>query len=147
MSISATLIKYGIKAAGAVGVGICAYDAHKKGARRAKTYSNKKKFEALDYYYNNSRNLPKGSYFNSKVKDKILDLEYKNDFRRFINKPVGYVKGFANMMICDAVPWALSIAALATKGVAAKVSGIALAGYSVLAFAKNILGLGVTKSK
>ena len=147
MTFSATLLKYGIKAAGAVGVGICAYDAHKKGVRNAKTHSNKKKLEALDYYYNNSRNLPKGSYFNSNLKEKILDLEYKNDFRRFINKPVGYVKGFANMMIHDAVPWALSIATLATKGVAAKVSGAALAAYSVYAFAKNILGIGVTTSK
>lgn len=145
MAIAPIITKYAIKAAGAVGIGICAYDAHKKGARRAKTYSNQKKLEALDYYYNNSRNLPTGSYFNSKVKDKVLDLEYKNNFRRFINKPVGYVKGFTNMMVHDALPWALSVAALATKGVAAKVSGVALAGYSVYAFAKNILGVGVTK--
>lgn len=49
------------------------------------------------------------------------------------------------MMVHDALPWALSVAALATKGVAAKVSGVALAAYSVYAFAKNILGVGVTK--
>lgn len=167
MSIGNVITTCAIKIAGAAGVGIAAYDAHCKGKRCAKTYSNKKKFEALDYYLNNSRNLPSGSYFNSKAKDKLYDFELKNDFRKFINKPKGYISGFKDMVINDAVPWVLSLTALlvkCTKKIPAptqldpnamktvmtrrsKVAALALGAYSIYAFAKNICGVGVSKKQ
>lgn len=167
MSVSNIITTCAIKAAGTAGVGILSYDAHCKGKRRSKTYSNKKKFEALDYYFNNSRNLPSGSYFNSKAKDKLYDMELRNDFRKFVNKPKGYISGFKDMVINDAVPWILSLTALLVKGrkqvpaptpldpgamktvmtTRSKVAAIALGAYSIYAFAKNICGIGTSKKQ
>lgn len=167
MGIANVLTTCAIKAAGAAGVGILAYDAHHKGQRRAKTYSNKKKFEALDYYLTNSRKSPSGSLFNSKAKDKLYDLELRNDFRKFVNKPKGYINGFKDMVVNDAVPWMLSLTALlvkCTKKIPAptqldpnamktvmtnrsKVAAVALGAYAVYAFAKNICGLGTNKKQ
>ena len=56
MAISSLIGRYAVKAAGAVGVGILTYDAHKRGVLHGKINKNKHDFQALDYYYENSRN-------------------------------------------------------------------------------------------
>lgn len=147
MSIGSVIGKYAIKAAGAAGVGLLAYDAHKRGVGQADIQRNKKKFEALDYYWENSRNMPSASHVNAKLKDKLFDFELHNNFRSFVNKGIGYVSGFCNMVTEDIVPWGLSTAAILTKGTAAKVSGAALGVYALYAFAKNVCGFGVSDKK
>lgn len=164
MTISSIVGKYAVKAAGLAGLGILAYDAHKRGVRKGEMNRNKKDFQALDYFYENSRNLPTASHVNMKLKDGLFKWELRNDFRGFINNGIGYIKGFASMVTDDIVPWALSIAAIGIKGskkipcptltnphatktvmsTPSKVAGIALGAYALYAFAKNVCGLGVS---
>lgn len=167
MSIGSVVGKYAIKAAGAAGLGLLAYDAHKRGVRYGVINKNKKDFDALDYYYENSRNLPTGSHVNMKLKDKLFKWELRNDLRGFVNKGLGYVSGFCSMVVEDLVPIGLSAAALFMKGSKkipaptaldptamksvmtnrSKVAGIALGAYALYAFAKNVCGFGVSDSK
>lgn len=147
MSIGSVIGKYAIKAAGVAGVGLLGYDAHKRGKLHAQINKNKKDFEALDYYWDNSRNVPTASAVNSSLKDKLFKWELDNNFRGFVNRGTGYLKGFASMVTDDIVPWGLSTAAILTKGTAAKVSGIALGAYTAYAFLKNICGFGLSDKK
>jgi len=135
-------LKYGIKAAGAVGVGMVLYDAHKEGVRKADIEVRKGNANAALDWYDNSRNLTSPSRINMRLKDKLFNWEITHNLRAFVNTGIGYVKGFAGMLTEDVIPMGLSIAAIATKGTAAKVTGAALGAYSVFAFAKNVLGIG-----
>ena len=143
MTIGQSLIKYGIKAAGAMGAGIVLYDAHKHGKYKAVVNKRNKDAIACDEWMENSRNMTSPSSFNSKMKDGIFKWEVRNNIRGMFNSAIGYVKGFAHMLAEDLLPLGLSVAAIATKGKAAKISGGALGVYALYGFAKNILGIGV----
>lgn len=140
-----SIAKYGIKAAGAIGAGICLYDAHKEGKRQSEIYVKNCNANAALKWFDNSRNLHSPSNINAKLKDKIFNWETHNNIRAFFNSGIGYVKGFASMLFNDVVPVALSAAAIFTKGkTAPKVAGGALGAYGIYAFAKNVLGIGVS---
>ena len=143
MNIGQTILKYGIKAAGVTGAGICLYDAHKHGQHRANVEKNNKNVRATDDWFENTRNVNSPSRFNSNMKNKLFKWELRENIRGMFNSAVGYVKGFTGMMVDDILPIGLSVAAIATKGKAAKVSGAALGVYALYGFAKNILGFGV----
>jgi hypothetical protein len=145
MTIGQTMLKYGIKAAGAAGLGICLYDAHKQGRYRSQIESRKGNIQAGIDWFDNTRNVNTPSQFNANVKDGLFNFEIQNNFRAFINSGIGYVKGACEMMFNDLLPIGLSVAAIATKGkTSSKVAAGALALYSTYAFAKNILGIGVS---
>ena len=141
--IGQTLLKYGIKAAGVAGAGIVLYDAHKHGNYRATVEKNNKNAIACDEWMENTRNMTYPSKFNSKLKNGIFRWELRNNIRGMFNSAVGYVKGFTHMLISDVLPLGVSVAAIATKGKAAKISGAALGAYAVYGLAKNVLGIGV----
>lgn len=167
MSIGSVIGKYAVKAAGAAGIGLLAYDAHKRGVRHGEMNKNKKDFEALDYYYENSRNLPTGSHVNMKLKDKLFKWELDNNLRGFVNKGLGYVSGFCSMIVEDLLPIGLAATAMLVKGSKkvpaptpldphamktvmtnrSKLAGAALGAYAIYAFAKNVFGFGVSNSK
>ena len=140
-----TAAKYAIKAGGLAGAGILLYDAHKEGARISNQYAKKREAEMDLYWFDNTRNLIKPSQFNINMKDKLFNWELSQNFTKFVNAGIGYAKGFGSMVCNDVMPWALSAAAIFTKGTAAKLSGAALGLYSIYGFAKNVCGLGVSQ--
>ena len=144
-NIESSALKYGIKTAGAAGIGVVLIDAHKAGRHRANVKANKANADAADYWLENSRNMSQPSYINAKLKDKLFKLETRNNLRGFLSAGVGYLQGFAGSLVNDIVPIGISIAALATKSkIGQYVSGGALALYSAYAFTKNVLGIGVS---
>ena len=140
-------MKYGVRAAGIAGLGICLYDAHKQGLYKANLEVRKGNANAALDWFDNSRNMTQPSQFNSNVKDGLFRWELHNNFRAFVNAGIGYVKGAAQMMFCDLVPLGLSVAAIAAKGASktSKVVGGALGLYALYGFGKNILGIGVSQ--
>ena len=86
----------------------------------------------------------------SRSQEKVRDLAFKTElgqgWRRFINTPIGYVKGFFAMLISHAVPLALSLGAIFCKGGVAKGSAIGLGVYGAYEFIKNFFGLGTPGS-
>jgi len=152
MTMTQALTKYAIKTAGIAGAGMLLYDAHKEGVRIADINAKKKNADAALDWFDNTRNLNQPSAVNMKLKDKIFNWELTNNLRGFVNTGIGYVKGFAGMMLTDVVPWALSAAALLTKGpsatckgTGAKIAGGALGLYALYGFAKNVCGFGVSQ--
>jgi hypothetical protein len=142
-NIGQKLLKYGIKAAGVAGAGIVLYDAHKHGQYRATVEKNNKNAIACDEWMENRRNMAFPSKVNSKLKNGIFIWVLRNNIRGMFNAALGYVKGFTGMLVTDVLPLGLSVAAIATKGKAAKISGAALGAYAVYGFSKNVLGIGV----
>lgn len=145
--IGQKVLDYGIKAAGAAGVGICLYDAHKQGKYKANIEVRKGNANAALDWFDNSRNMTQPSEFNSKVKDGLFRWELHNNIRALVNACIGYAKGVTQMVFCDMLPIGLSVAAMATKkgSTSAKVAGGALGLYAIYGFAKNILGFGVSQ--
>ena len=146
-NIGQNILKYGIKAAGAAGIGIGLYDSHKQAVYRSKLEVTKGNSNAALDWFDNSRNMTQPSHFNSKLKDKLFRWELHNNFRGLVNAGIGYVKGFTEMIFYDLLPLGLSAAALATKGGsrASHVAGGALGVYALYGLAKNVLGFGVSQ--
>ena len=147
-NIGSKALKYGIKGAGIAGIGICLYDAHKNGVRKSRIEVTKGNTNGGTYCLENSRNLQVPSAFNSKMKDKLFNIEITHNLRAFLNAGWGYAKGFVGMLAEDILPVGLSAAALLTKGggMGQKIAGGALGAYAAFGFVKNVLGFGVQQS-
>ena len=147
MNIGSNILKYGIKAAGVIGAGMCVYDAHKEGLRKSQIEVRKGNADAADRWFENTRGMNNTSNINAKLKDKIFNWELHNNLRGYINAGIGYVKGFVGMLASDIVPVGLSAAAILTKGkTAPKYAGGALGFYALYGFTKNVLGFGVKEA-
>lgn len=134
------------KTAGYAGLAAIAYDAHKLGQMRA--VENKRDAIAssgLDAYMD-SKSLDKPSALMSKIQDVRFNAEMKgnlfNGVRNGFNSVVGYVKGFAESLVSNVVPLALTAATILTKGKVSKASAIGLAAYGTASVAKNAFGIG-----
>ena len=76
-----TILKYGIKAAGALGIGMIAYDAHKYAVHKSNINAKKKRVDAGMYYLDNALYASSPSTINDKMKWKLFDLESRNTLR------------------------------------------------------------------
>ena len=133
-------------AIGAIGLGVVAYDAHNVGKIQSDLYASEHDAKASLYYLNNDMYVTNMSRTQEKVRDWAFRTELGEGIRRFINVPIGYVKGFFTMLISHVVPLALSLGALFGKGGAAKGSAIGLAVYAGYKTIRNIFGLGTPGS-
>ena len=131
---------------GAIGLGVVAYDAHNVGKIQSDLYASERDAKATAYYLNNDMYVTNMSRSQEKVRDWAFKVQLGEGVRRFINVPIGYVKGFFTMLISHVVPLALSLGALFGKGKTAKGSAIGLAIYAGYKAIRNIFGLGTPGS-
>ena len=127
------------KATGYVGLAAIAYDAHKlakvrAGEERKLAIAN----SGLDTYMD-TRTLDKPSVLMSKIQDSKFDAEMNG---RWFNSVKGYVKGFAESLVNNVVPLALTAVTVLTKGKVSKASAIGLAAYGAVDVGKNVFGIG-----
>lgn len=138
--------KYLAKTAGAVAVGLVAYDAHVLGKLRADTYSQSREANRTASAANNMLYLSEPSTVQSKVKKKLFNLELENNFLNLYNSAAGYFKGFGDMLISGVLPLGLGMTALLASvkkhGKICKAAGIGLVAYGGLKFIRDICGLG-----
>jgi hypothetical protein len=132
------------KTVGCLGLAAIVYDAHKWGQLRAgEERKNAIADSGLDAFLD-SRTLNKPSFILSELQDRRFDREMKggmfNGVRNFFNSAKGYIKGFAESIVSNVIPLALTAATLLTKGKAAKLSATALAAYGTVEVAKNTFG-------
>ena len=136
------------KTAGFAGLAAIAYDAHKF----AKVRAGEAKREAiagsgLDAYMD-SKSLDKPSAIMSKIQDVRFSAEMNgkmfNGVRNFFNSAKGYVKGFAESLVSNVVPLALSAVSIMTKGGVSKAAALGLTAYGGVEVAKNAFGAGKT---
>lgn len=135
--------KFLAKSAGAVALGLVAYDSHTLGKINADAYAQSQDAKACQKSFNNTMLLSDPSICMSKAKNFMLNWEIQDNVRHFVNSALGYFKGFGSMLINEIVPLALGIGAFASKN--KKIAcgfGIGLASYGVFKFFKDVCGFG-----
>lgn len=133
------------KAAGAAGLAMVAYDAHAIGRINADRYASKRDAVATSFYLNNTMYTTNMSKIQSGIKQKALQMQLDQGWRRFFNTGIGYVKGFGSMLVEHVVPFGLGLAALLTKGKASKICAGGLGIYALYEVVRNFFGLGVPR--
>ncbi|MCM1339160.1 MAG: hypothetical protein NC191_05775 [Muribaculaceae bacterium] len=133
------------KAAGIAGLGIVASDAHKIAKVQAEAYSARQNAKATSFYINNTLYTDNMSSFEDSVRNKALQMQLDQTWRRFFNLGIGYVKGFGSMLVEHVVPLGLGIGALFTKGKVSKSFAAVLGGYTAFKVIKNFFGIGSPK--
>lgn len=133
------------KAAGAAGLAMVAYDAHVIGRITADTYASERDAAATSFYVNNSMYSTNMSAIQDGIKQKALDMQLNQGWRRFFNTGIGYVKGFTSMLTEHVVPLGLGLATLLTKGKASKICAGGLGIYAAYELIRNFFGIGVPR--
>ena len=134
--------KYLAKGVGITALGFIAHDSHILGKIQADTYSNVKDANITAKRYTDTMQLSNPSDTLDGMKKSVLRFEMNSNWRRFFNSAIGYLKGFTSMLVNEVIPLTLGTAALFGKDVLSKGSAIGLAGYALLTFLKDGLGLG-----
>lgn len=137
--------KFLTKGVGVAALGLVGYDAHYAGKIQADLYSSERDAAATKYYLNNSMYLNNLSKVEEGIRDTAYTMELDNSWRRFVNSGIGYIKGFASMLVDHVVPFGLGLATLLTKGKISKICAGGLGVYAGYELLKNIFGLGVPK--
>lgn len=136
------------KTAGYVGLAAIAYDAHKLGQIRAGECKREAIASSAVDAYMDSKSLDKPSVIMSKLQDVRFNAEMHgklfNGVRNAFNSAKGYVKGFAESLVSNVVPLALTAATILTKGKVSKAAAIGLTAYGAADVAKNAFGVGKT---
>ena len=133
-------------AIGLAGLAVVGYDAHNVGKIQSDLYASERDARATTYFLNNDMYLSSMSRSQEKIKDLSFRYELGQNWRRVINVPIGYVKGFFTMLVSHVVPLALSLGALFGKGGVAKGSALGLGIYGAYHFIKNFFGIGTPGS-
>ena len=135
--------KYLAKGAAIGALGLVGYDAHVLGLMEADTYSKSRDAKHLVKSATNTLYLDSPSVVTSDVKNEIFRVEAEQNSRTFINKGVGYIKGFFYSLIRNVVPFALgTVTLLASKKGICKAGGWALLGYGLFKLIKDGFGKG-----
>ena len=135
--------KYLAKGAGAVALGIVAYDSHTLGKMNSDAYAKTQDAKACINSYNNTMFLTDPSITMSKTKNFLFNWQIQDNVRHFVNSAIGYFKGFGSMLVNSVVPLGLGIGALMSKN--NKIAGgfgIGLTAYGVIKFFKDACGFG-----
>ena len=133
------------KTAGIAGLGMVAYDAHVIGRLNADVYASERDASATSHYVNNTLYSTNMSSIQDGIKQKALDMQLDQGWRRFFNSGIGYVKGFTSMLTEHVVPFGLGLATLLTKGKASKICAGGLGIYAAYELVRNFFGLGVPR--
>lgn len=135
--------KFLAKSAGALALGLVAYDAHTLGKINGDAYAKTQDAKACQKYFNNTMLLTEPSTCMSKAKDFIFNWQVQDNMRHFVNSAIGYFKGVGSMLVNEIVPLTLGIGAVASKNKKAACGfGIGLAAYGILKFFKDVCGFG-----
>jgi hypothetical protein len=127
---------------GLAALGMVLYDAHYLGKVKSDLYASEKDAASTGYYLNNSMYLDKMSKVQERIRTASFTTELDQNWKRFINEPIGYFKGFFSMLVNHAVPFTLGLGALlAPKGISKFCAG-GLGLYGAYQFVKNFFGWG-----
>lgn len=129
-------------AIGLVGLGCVGYDAHYVGKLQSDLYASEKDAASAKYYLNNDMYSSGMSKTEEKVRDFSFDMELNQNWKRFFNAGIGYVKGFCSMLVSHVVPLGLALGSIFAPGKIAKFCAGGLGLYAGYEFLKNFFGWG-----
>ena len=84
---------------GLAALGMVAYDAHYLGKVKSDLYASEKDASSTGYYLNNSMYSDSMSKVQERVRTLSFTTELDQMWKRFLNEPIGYIKGFTSMLV------------------------------------------------
>lgn len=139
---SMNITKVLAKAAGVAGVGLVAYDSHIAGKIESHSYGKNNKAESITERYLDDLKLDSPSSVKAGVKSALFHYSMDENLTGFFSGISGYFKGFGSMLVSNAVPFALSVGTLLTKGLTSKLCGAGLAAYGGIFLLQEMFGIG-----
>ena len=103
------------KATGVAAVGYAIKNANYVGKINADMYATQKDADETTKYFNNTLYLDGLDYMDYQVKQKSFEHELGTSYKRTINEPIGYVKGFANSILSNIGLFGLGLGAILFK--------------------------------
>ena len=133
------------KATGVAGLGMVGYDANHIGKIQADLYACEKDAAATSYYINSAMYSTNMSKIEEGIKNKAVQMQLDQGWRRFNNLGIGYINGFTSMLVEHVVPLGLSLGALFTKGRTSKYFAGGLGLFAVYTVMKDLFGFGAPR--
>mgnify|MGYP006916049199 CR=1 FL=1 len=134
-----------VKGVGIGALGLVAWDSNVYGKLRADQYAQSKDAKYMTNSVTNTLFESDPSIVTAKIKEQRLKLTMRENVRHFFNRGIGYIGGFVSQMISNAIPFALGMGTLLTKGKWAKGFAIATGIYGLVVILKDGFGLGHSK--
>ncbi len=128
------------KTAGATGLGLTFYSAHKSADMVSEEYSREKTTAGLAERFKDTLTLSSPNVVEDAVKKSIFKFDMDTNFDSTYYKIKSYFQNFGAFTLRAAIPLALSAGAFFTKGIFSKASAIGLAGYCGYYLLQKITG-------
>lgn len=128
------------KTAGATGLGLTLFTAHKAADMVSEEYSKEKTTAGLAERYKDTLSLSSPNIVEDAVKKSIFKFDMDTNFDSTFYKIKGYFQNLGAYLMRAAIPLSLSAGAFFTKGIFSKASAIGLAAYSGYYVLQKITG-------
>ena len=129
------------RTAGLAGAAAIIYDSHKCGQADAKTTEYIESTDVLIKQLNDSKISNSRSTILGRMQDGLYEMRLNSGYDGFIANTKGYLSGFGNNIVNNALPLALSAGALFLKrGSKLCAAGLAVCGIKALLY--DVMGIG-----
>ena len=129
------------RTAGLAGAAAILYDSHKCGQSDAKVREYTESTDVLIKQFNDSKISNSRSTIVSKLQDGFFNIQLNSGINGFLANTKGYISGFGNNVLNNAIPLALSAGALfLKKGSKLCAAGLAACGVKTLLY--DVMGIG-----
>lgn len=147
---SSTVLNILAKTAGAVSLGLIAYDAHTVGKVKGIAYEKNWKAEELNKLHERTLKIDSPSATKLAVRKGMFRVFLDENVTGFFTTLKGYFSGFGSMVINNIIPFGLALGALfigskGIRGVISKFCGVGLLAYGGIFLLKEIFGIGKDK--
>ena len=103
------------KATGIAAVGYTVKNANFVGKVNADMYATQKDADETVKYFNNTQYLDGMDYMEYKIKQKSFEHELNSSYKRTLNSPIGYIKGFTSSLMSNIGLFGLGAGAILFK--------------------------------
>lgn len=136
------MTKIACKTAGAIGMGLAAYDAFQVGKQYSRNYAKYEENKFLEKIYFSSRTTNTTSFVSNGIRKKTFELRSRNPLPVLWGKVKGGAIGSCESLGNNIFTIACSALALLSKGLLAKIGAIGVVLGVVYDIASNGCGLG-----
>lgn len=135
-----------VKTIGAAALAAVAYDSHVAAKIESSSSQKVHKANGTTEAYMDTLSQDNPSIIQSKLKKAFFRFHIDQNISEFFVGILGYGKGFASMLMHNAIPLALATGTvLAPKGALSKTFGAGLLIYGGAYLARNVMGIGKPK--
>lgn len=146
---SSTVLNILAKTAGAISLGLIAYDAHTVGRVKGIAFEKNWKADELNKLHERNLKIDSPSATKLAIRKNIFRVFLDENVTGFFTTLAGYFGGFFSMVIDNIIPFGLAlgtfIGSKGPRGVISKFCGAGLLAYGGIFLLKEIFGIGKDK--